>query len=181
MTNKKDREMFEARIVDAGGTVETARLIMRHATTAQRIAVIACNRELTTNDERRDAIACNRIKKLCEALPKMWRVTHQEFYGNDENGAPRLGERKVRFVAPLGEGGENACFQFIHDAQSNSVEWATKYEGWRIEEIGTVPNFSGDPRGFVVKLHFPNGACNTWGGESSGFGVPVTLRESACV
>ena len=30
----------------------------------------------------------------------------------------------------------------------------------------------GDPRGYTVKLHLPNGAYNTWGGKESGYGVP---------
>ena len=31
---------------------------------------------------------------------------------------------------------------------------------------------SGDPRGYVWKLTFPNGAYNTWGGKEDGYGVP---------
>lgn len=39
--------------------------------------------------------------------------------------------------------------------------------------LGLTVSFSGDPRGFVVKLHGPKGrhAWNTWGGESEGYGV----------
>lgn len=37
-------------------------------------------------------------------------------------------------------------------------------------KIGSV---GGDPRGYVVKLHLPNGAYNTWGGKESGYGVPA--------
>ena len=32
----------------------------------------------------------------------------------------------------------------------------------------------GDPRGYTVKIHFPEGNYNTWGGTESGYGVPST-------
>lgn len=31
--------------------------------------------------------------------------------------------------------------------------------------------FGGDPRGYTVKLHTPDGKYNTWGGVDEGFGV----------
>lgn len=36
---------------------------------------------------------------------------------------------------------------------------------------GATVNLSGDPRGYVVKLHLPSGRYNTWGGPESGYGV----------
>lgn len=39
-------------------------------------------------------------------------------------------------------------------------------------ELGLTVDFGGDPRGYTVKLHLPNGAYNTWGGKESGYGVP---------
>ena len=29
----------------------------------------------------------------------------------------------------------------------------------------------GDPRGYCLKLHLPDGAYNTWGGRESGYGI----------
>jgi hypothetical protein len=40
-------------------------------------------------------------------------------------------------------------------------------------EAEIAVDFSGDPRGYVVKLHFPSGAYNTWGGKEAGYGVPT--------
>lgn len=40
--------------------------------------------------------------------------------------------------------------------------------------------WSGDPRGFAVRLLFPDGSYNTWGGKEHGYGVPtrpITLRK----
>lgn len=33
-------------------------------------------------------------------------------------------------------------------------------------------NLGGDPRGYTVKVHFPDGKGNTWGGDVDGWGVP---------
>jgi hypothetical protein len=43
----------------------------------------------------------------------------------------------------------------------------------RLTALGFSADFSGDPRGYVVKLHLPSGAYNTWGGKESGYGVPT--------
>lgn len=31
--------------------------------------------------------------------------------------------------------------------------------------------FGGDPRGYTVKVHFPDGRGNTWGGDAEGWGI----------
>jgi hypothetical protein len=53
----------------------------------------------------------------------------------------------------------------------------------RVERIcekypGVTPDFSGDPRGYTLKLHLPNGQYNTWGGAPVGYGVPSSYREA---
>lgn len=37
---------------------------------------------------------------------------------------------------------------------------------------GVKASRGGDPRGFAVRLHFPDGTYNTWGGKEHGYGVP---------
>lgn len=37
---------------------------------------------------------------------------------------------------------------------------------------GAKAKFGGDPRGYTVKLIFPSGHNNTWGGPDDGWGVP---------
>jgi hypothetical protein len=34
-----------------------------------------------------------------------------------------------------------------------------------------VADVTGDPRGYCLKLHLPDGSYNTWGGRESGFGI----------
>lgn len=41
------------------------------------------------------------------------------------------------------------------------------------KDIKVTPKFSGDPRGYTVKLLFPTGQYNTWGGAEEGYGVPT--------
>lgn len=39
-------------------------------------------------------------------------------------------------------------------------------------KLGLRAEFTGDPRGYTVKLHAPNGKLyNTWGGNTSGYGI----------
>ena len=63
--------------------------------------------------------------------------------------------------------------------QDERDAWIEKREGQierRIKEvcdaIGLPVEFGGDPRGYTVKVFFPSGKYNTWGGAESGYGVP---------
>lgn len=40
------------------------------------------------------------------------------------------------------------------------------------ESIGCRVKFGGDPRGYTVRVFFPSGKYNTWGGSDEGYGVP---------
>jgi hypothetical protein len=40
-------------------------------------------------------------------------------------------------------------------------------------EWGIGASLGGDPRGYTVKLHLPDGRGNTWGGDTDGWGVPA--------
>ncbi len=64
---------------------------------------------------------------------------------------------------------ETACNRQVaenHDARCEAAIAAL------CETIGCTVQFSGDPRGYTVKLHLPSGRYNTWGGFESGYGVP---------
>jgi hypothetical protein len=41
------------------------------------------------------------------------------------------------------------------------------------ESCGFRVNTSGDPRGYVLRVMFPNYAYNTWSGADQGYGVPT--------
>ena len=37
--------------------------------------------------------------------------------------------------------------------------------------IDLVADVTGDPRGYCLKLHLPDGSHNTWGGKETGYGI----------
>jgi hypothetical protein len=57
-----------------------------------------------------------------------------------------------------------------HERRETKIETTIKN---LIEQVhGLRVEFSGDPRGFCVKLHLANGRLyNTWGGSESGYGI----------
>lgn len=80
----KERADFIEIMRKEGVDVLTSTLIMRHATTIQRLAVEACNRELTPAEEKRDGQAMARIRKLLEKCETAGKV-----FAADFNGDPR--------------------------------------------------------------------------------------------
>jgi len=61
---RENREEFIARMTEEGVTLEDSRKFLRYAATAQRLAVTACNRELSHTEERRDEANDSRIDAL---------------------------------------------------------------------------------------------------------------------
>jgi hypothetical protein len=43
-----------------------------------------------------------------------------------------------------------------------------------IESWGFKALFTGDPRGYTLRILFPDGKYNTWGGVEDGYGVPTS-------
>jgi hypothetical protein len=109
MSYQRERDEFIAAMVREGMPVDTARLILRHANTVQRLAVEACNRQLTLAEERRDGYATARIIAL------------------------------------------------VQECNSQGNSW--------------LVNFTGDPRGYCVKIRVPSGRTADFGGY--GIGVPT--------
>lgn len=67
-----------------------------------------------------------------------------------------------------------ACNRMLTEAEQRRESAACR----RIEKDAAPfkVTTSGDPRGCCVKIHFPSGAYNTWGGPESGWGVPTRER-----
>lgn len=106
---RKLQPMFEALPADRWswfGVAATLSLIARHARTHHRLAEIACGRELTAEECRRDVRIEHRIIELAESLPGTVRAK----FSGDPRGAT------VKLVLP-GEwrrlhdcfGGEGVC------------------------------------------------------------------------
>jgi hypothetical protein len=92
MNYQSEREEFCHAMGKNGRTLTESRTILRLANTVQRLAVEACNRELTPEEEKRDKIACEKI--AAEFAP--WPVSFQ----GDPRGAV------VKFKKPDGLGND---------------------------------------------------------------------------
>jgi hypothetical protein len=70
---------------------------------------------------------------------------------------------------------ERWCNEEMSDRATARLEATEQRIEARITDLlapyGIIPHFSGDPRGFCVKLTLPDGAWNTWGGQECGFGI----------
>lgn len=64
MSHQRDREDTIARLTAEGWALQDIRALLRSAATVQRIAVLACNRELDKTEEKADARACARVEEL---------------------------------------------------------------------------------------------------------------------
>lgn len=87
----------------------------------------------------------------------------------DENDALDL----VRFAKAHGRIQEHACMDELSDAMKTEEKNLEETIREIANRNGLRPNFSGDPRGFTVKLHPIKGESigNTWGGDSMGWGI----------
>lgn len=65
---------------------------------------------------------------------------------------------------------ETACNRELTPRESASVERLEKRLTQHARELGCGVTFSGDPRGYVVKLQLPSGASNTLGNDGWGIG-----------
>ena len=64
MSYQQDRDEFIALAVGEGLTVETTRLLLRHATTIERLAVAACNGDWPADNGERKTKVCSQCESL---------------------------------------------------------------------------------------------------------------------
>ena len=67
----------------------------------------------------------------------------------------------------------NLCNGETTEREKQRAERTAKKMGELIYPFGWPVTIGGDPRGYVVKIKFPSGAYNTWGGSQEGYGVPT--------
>lgn len=79
----------------------------------------------------------------------------------------------------LEAGGPGLPIDYVNRRQAEHAAWCEKRSAQlerRIAEVcaelGCSVSFSGDPRGYTVRLHLPSARGNTWGGDTYGWGVP---------
>lgn len=126
MATTKERDEFITRMVAEFGdqSLNTARLLLRHAKTHGRLAEMACNGSPAQSNPN---LPIEQVNK-CQARWDAW----------IEKREAQI-ERRIKQLC---------------------------------DEIGLPVDFGGDPRGYTVKVFFPSGKYNTWGGAESGYGIP---------
>lgn len=96
---QKEREEFLLAMAREGVPAEVARKVMRHAATVQRLAVDACNRELTRREILRDESAMARILALLAPFDVM-----ADFQGDPRGACVKLKLKTHRGNSFGGEG-----------------------------------------------------------------------------
>lgn len=154
MSYQRERDHFMAR---CQLSPETARALLRHATTLQRLAEAQCNGDWPADNGERKVEPC----PLCEGLwvpsqiqggtaarlARQWRVEH---------GGAKPGEAR-------------ACPDCRTEARVHALLEGTQWQAWT----------RGDPRGYVLKL-FPRAIKDDRGNGLAVFTRPVTRDDMDC-
>ena len=90
--------------------------------------------------------------------------------GNRFDLAPRVAEL-LSMARRLDRYNEVECNYGVSEAQQKRIANLEKRVTALCGELGISCHFNGDPRGYAVKLHLPDGAYNTWGGKEEGWGI----------
>lgn len=86
----------------------------------------------------------------------------------------------MRHGATYGRLAEVECSVELSERETARLERRQAQLERRMRELvselgdGFSVDFSGDPRGYTVKVTLPTKAYNTWGGAESGWGVPTS-------
>ena len=130
MSKQSERERFIAILAGEGIDYQTAQLLLRHGATLQRVAEAQCNGDWPYDNGERKVIPCSRCEAGC--APSAMRRDHT---------APKMcgpGETMARWI-PL----------ICPDCRVSDRVKAI------CAPLRIVPDFQGDPRGYVLKLKFP--------------------------
>ena len=190
-----DRENFIVTMQAEGMSPAIAGRILNYARTLHCIAELECSSEAAARDRvpcpatvsyKKYECCCNfgyqtpgehsdvprvsarskrveyAVRQLCASVPKRWRVTRD---GKVCYIAPAEPITDAALLAYGGKSDETHAWKWLHAACPSSIDHATKHEGYKIEHIGVVPIFNGDPRGAVLKLSVPSGRTDDWGQE----------------
>lgn len=143
MSRQKDRDEFIALMTREGVPVDVARTLMRHAATLHRLAERECN-----GDDWQLGYPLGLTG--CPEAPA------GAFNGNGVYIGPPTGDR---WCATCGNKGDHG-----HVSRSSvKVARLERRVAEMVNPLGLVPDFSGDPRGAVLKLKVPSGKTNDWG------------------
>ena len=87
-------------------------------------------------------------------------------------GTADVARRLMRYARTHGRLAETACNRELTPREEKQDGLTERHISELAATVGAAAKFSGDPRGYTVKLAWKDGAHNTWGGASEGWGVP---------
>ncbi len=131
MSAQKERDEFIARATQIGLSLDTARKLLRYATTLQRLAEAQCNGDWPADNGERKVQPCPK----CEAG-----FVPSSFRGVTETIVPEHQRQPA----------EQHTIKICPDCYASYRVWAI------LDGTGYQPYFQGDPRGAVLQL-FPAG------------------------
>ena len=144
---QRERERFIVKMSEHGMTLDTARLILRHARTLQRLSEAQCNGDYPADNGQRKTVECH----VCGSH---WAP---ESMAKDRT-APKIvgpGEHSAQWV-PL----------ICKDCRTAARVKAVLPDGW-------TAITQGDPRGYVLRIVVPGGQYSDSGrGDHGVYGVP---------
>lgn len=77
----------------------------------------------------------------------------------------------LRYATTLTRLAEEECNRILTSREALTIQRLERRIATLAGCHDAKATFSGDPRGYVVKLILPSGRYNTWGGKESGYGI----------
>lgn len=154
MSKQRDREEFVSIMAKEGVNLTVARLLMRQATTLQRLAELECSSEAAD----RDRVPCPETGK---GRPREGKTGRAEMC-LCEHWRSQDGMRGCGCADPMNPDQHHKVPRIaVKEAQTRRrVERLCSQHTPRLE-----PVFGGDPRGAVLKIKVPSGRTNDGGQE----------------
>jgi predicted RNA-binding protein Jag len=100
--------------------------------------------------------------------------TRQHFFAQSKEGVEQIGkkfERVWKLSRSYAKLQEARCNYELSSRQESREANMEKEITAICEEMGFSVSFDGDPRGYTVKVKFPQENSNTWGGKQDGWGI----------
>ena len=172
MSKQSEREAFLVAMSKEGVPLDVARLVLRHAATLQRLAEAQCNGDWPADNGERPTLVC--------ACGSAWAPGAYLKHGPYQVACWRSECGWEGPATPLYRAAKEQLGTHTHeDRPTTQVRTMARCPDCRAADrikallapYNVVPDFSGDPRGAVVKLVVPSGRTDDWG--ETGLCVPA--------
>jgi hypothetical protein len=121
----------------------------------------------TMGNVKNNKASVKKTRELAEVLAKH----APEFEGKSTDDAETTAGSLRRLAIRMHKLAEVACCRDTTDGEKKEDEENDESFRRLCSSIGCRANISGDPRGYVAHIVFPDGHHNTWGGAEHGYGI----------